>query len=132
MKDKETIKPKKRKTLLLITQILATVLVLFFGFALVPKIIGEYIGYFNGEGLHDAGWEGLVMELTFYVFLAGYIFSWWKKCTGGIIIILASIIQMAPFLIIDGNLGSLIFGIPLLIVGVLYVTNCKNSSSSAS
>lgn len=125
MKDKETIKPKKRKTLLLITQILATVLVLFFGFAIVPKIIGEYIGYFNGEGLHDAGWEGLVMELTFYVFLAGYIFSWWKKCTGGIIIILASIIQMAPFLIIDGNLGSLIFGIPLLIVGVLFTVLCK-------
>lgn len=125
MKDKETIKPKKRKTLLLITQILATVLILFFGFAIVPKIIGEYIGYFNGEGLHDAGWEGLVMELTFYVFLAGYIFSWWKKCTGGIIIILASIIQMAPFLIIDGNLGSLIFGIPLLIVGVLFAVLCQ-------
>lgn len=131
MEEKETIEPKKRNILLLITQILATVLVLLFGFALVPKIIGEYIGYFNGESLHDAGWEGLVMELTFYVFLAGYIFTWWKKCTGGAIIILASIIQMAPFLIIDGNLGSLIFGIPLIIVGFLYVSNCKAFSSSS-
>jgi len=73
MEDHETALPKKRNTLFSIALVLATLLVLFFGFALVPKIIGEYIGYFNGESLHDAGWEGIVMELTFYVFLTGYI-----------------------------------------------------------
>ena len=93
--------------------------------ALGPKIVGEIIDAFHGEPLYD-GWGGFVMELTFIVFITGYIFSWWRICTGGIIIFLASIIQMAPFLIIEGNFGSLIFGIPLLVVGVTFLLVCRN------
>ena len=130
MEDQKTTQSIRKKILFSIALVLATIFVLFFGFAIVPKIIGEYIGYFSGESLHNAGWEGIVMELTFYVFLTGYIFVWWKKCTGGIIILLASVIQMGPFLIIDGNLGSLIFGLPMLIVGVLFMISCKNTTTT--
>ena len=112
---------KNQKVLLLITRILASLLALFFLLAFGPKFFQELADIFNGE----AGWGGLVMMLTFVVFIIGFIYSWWKYCTGGVLIFLASIIQMGPFLIIEGNLGSLIFGIPLIVVGPLFLILCK-------
>ena len=35
--------------------------------------------------------------------------------------------KIAPFLIIDGNLGSLIFGIPLFVVGCLFLIICLHN-----
>lgn len=121
--------PEKSNTLLLITRLFSTTLALLFLFAFAPKLINEYSKAFTGEKpLFGSGWEGIVMEMTIYVFLTGFIFSWWKKCTGGILILLASLIQMGPFLIIDGNLGSLIFGIPLLVSGVLFLIVWKKDT----
>jgi hypothetical protein len=127
---------KKKNSLLLAARIFATLLALFFSLALLPKLVGQYIDTINGKPLFEepgwegiaAGWEGLVMELTYYVFMTGFIFSWWKKCTGGILMICAGLIQMLPFLIIDGNMGSLIFGIPMLIAGTLLLVACKGDS----
>lgn len=119
------VRPSKKNTKLIIARVFTSIVALFFILALVPKLIAEYADAIKGEPLFEGGWEGIVMELTFYVFIIGYIFSWWKKCTGGILILLASIIQMGPFLIIDGNLGSLIFGIPLLVAGVLFLVICR-------
>lgn len=108
------------KILIFITIILSSVLFLFFSIALVPKIIGGIIDE-GVSSLYSGGWEGLVMIWTYVVFLIGFIIVWWHKLIGGIIIFLSSILQMAPFLIINGNLGSLIFGIPLLVVGLLFI-----------
>jgi hypothetical protein len=118
--------PKKDRSLLVITRIFSTLLALFFALAFIPKLISEYSQAIKGEKPIFGGWEGLIMEITFYVFFIGYIFSWWKKCTGGILILLASIIQMGPFLIIEGNLGSLIFGVPLVISGGLFLFLCRS------
>lgn len=127
MENQINASPTKSHTLLLITRIFSSCLALFFILAFVPKLVDEYSKVFTGEKpLFGPGWEGLIMEVTFYVFIIGYIFSWWKKCTGGILILLASVIQMGPFLIIEGNLGSLIFGIPLLISGGLFLIVWKD------
>lgn len=126
MENQDGLLSKKMKVLLIITRVFVSLLALFFSFAIVPKIIPQYFNAATGEPLSNGSWEGMVMELTFYVFIIGFVFSWWKKCMGGVLILLASIIQMAPFLIIDGNLGSLIFGIPLLVSGVLFLIICKS------
>jgi len=117
------VKTKNQKIVLLIARIFAALLALFFLVAFGPKLIGQY--FTGGEGISNGGWEGWVMELTFYIFLIGYIFSWWRQCVAGVIFIFASVVQMGPFLIIDGNLGSLIFGIPLLLAGVLFLVACR-------
>lgn len=124
MENSELAQDKKAKTLLKITRILASILALFFLLAFGPKFFDGIADIYRGE----EGWEGIVMMLTFLVFIVGFVLSWWKKCTGGLLIFFASIIQMAPFLIIEGNLGSLIFGIPLLVVGVLFLVVCKQKS----
>ena len=113
-------KSKGSKTLIIITIVLASILCIFFSFALLPKLIGSIIEEgFNS--LYSGDWGGLVMTWTYIVFIIGFIVVWWHKLFGGIIIVLSSILQMAPFLIIEGNLGSLIFGIPLLVVGILFI-----------
>ncbi|MBN1199911.1 MAG: hypothetical protein JXA23_11210 [Bacteroidales bacterium] len=127
MKSQNSSPFKKSNSLLLIAQIVSTALVLFFLLAFVPKLVDEYTNVLTGEKPYFGGWEGLIMEVTFYLFIIGYIFSWWKKCTGGIIILIASVVQMGPFLIIEGNLGALIFGLPLLISGVLFLLVCKKT-----
>ena len=110
---------------LLITRILASIFAVFFILAFLPKLVSGVI-----EAFRSGEWEGMVMKYTFYVFLAGFIVSWWKKCFGGWIILFASIIQMGPFLIIDGNLGSLIFGIPLFVIGLMFLLYCLDRSRS--
>jgi|GEM_PF-1239666 len=121
MKNQIDTSSRKSNALLLVAQIFASLLALFFLLAFVPKLIDEYVQAFTGEKPFFDGWEGLIMEATFYLYIIGYLFSWWKKCTGGIIILVASAVQMGPFLIIEGNLGSLIFGIPMLIAGILFL-----------
>ncbi len=114
----ENPKPKKKKVLVNITIILASLLLLFFSFALLPKLIQGIID--DGlKSFYTGNWGGLVMTWTYIVFIISLIIVWWYKLIGGILIVLSSILQMAPFLIIEGNLGSLIFGIPLLVVGIL-------------
>lgn len=125
METKGVDRNKTGRTILIIARVLATLLVLFFSVAILPKIAQEIIDGFKGEFYH-AGWEGIMMELTYLVFIIGFIISWWRKCLGGLLILLSSIIQMGPFLIIDGNLGSLIFGIPLFVVGCLFLIICLN------
>jgi len=124
MESQDNTHSQKRNTILIIARIFISLLALFFLLAFGPKLIGQYFGPADAEPLSDGTWQGWVMEITFYVFFIGFIFSWWKKCIGGILILLAAVIQMGPFLIIDGNMGSLIFGVPLLISGVFFLVVC--------
>jgi len=117
--------PKKINSMLLTARIFSSLLALFIGLALIPKLIDDYSATSGSKLWLTDSWEGMVMELTLYVFMLGYIFSWWKKCTGGIIILIASIIQMAPFIIIQGNFGSLIFGLPMVVSGILFLALCR-------
>ena len=115
---------RKRNTLLIVSRVFATVLALFYFVSFVPKLIDQYFCSGENHIVSDGSWEGWVMELTFWIFFVGYTTSWFKKFAGGIILIIASLVQMLPFLIIDGNLGSLIFGLPTLIAGILFLA-CK-------
>lgn len=105
----------------LVSRIFASLVALFFVFAFAPKLIDQYLNFGVYGSVVNGNWEALVMELTFWIFIIGYLISWIKNYTGGIILIVASLVQMFPFLIIDGNLGSLIFGIPILISGILFL-----------
>ncbi len=117
---------KKNSTLAIISYSFTSLIALFFVVSFVPKLMDEYMGIITGDAKESfAGWEGLVMELTFYIFIIGFIVSIKRSAIGGIIILMASIVQMGPFLIIDGNMGSLIFGIPMVICGVLLLLTHK-------
>lgn len=105
-------------------RVFASVLALFYFVAFVPKLIDQYFIKGSDLAVSEGSWEGWIMELTFWIFTIGYVTSWFRKFAGGIILILSSLVQMLPFLIIQGIFGSLIFGLPTLIAGVLFVV-CK-------
>lgn len=116
--DNQKIITPKRSKLFLFTFILSTVFFLFHSFAYLPKLI-EDIMEKGFSTLYSDTWEVLVMTWTYFVFAVGFALSWFKKFAAAIIILFAAVLQMAPFLIIDGNFGSLIFGLPLLVIGIL-------------
>ena len=129
MNDPE-IKPKeKSKSLRITAYVLASTLFLFISLALVPKIIGDVAE--NGfSTFYNETWEVMVMYWTYIVFTIGFVIVWKNKRIGGIIIFLASILQMGPFLIIDLNFGSLIFGLPMLVSAILFfvLSSCPYKS----
>jgi len=87
--------------------------------AFTPKLISDLRG--GGSPPPDGrAWEGHVMIAMFATFMAGYAVGWWRVLWGGLLIILAACIVSIPF-VIQGNYGSLIFGIPQFVIGVLYV-----------
>lgn len=124
MNDSETKSTEKPKALKITTYVFTILLFLFFSFALVPKIVGD-IAEDGFSIFYSGGWEGLVMTWTYIVFFFGFAIVWKNKRIGGVIIVLSSILQMAPFLIIDLNFGSLIFGLPLLVSGILFLILSK-------
>ncbi len=102
----------------LFTYIFSTIIFLFYSLSYLPKLAGDIME----EGfstLYSDTWEVLVMTWTYFAFTVGFALSWFKKFAAAIIILFAAVLQMAPFLIIDGNFGSLIFGVPLLVIGIL-------------
>ena len=120
MESKEVKQRKGHRIFIIITYSFTSLVAAFFIIAFVPKLIDEYMGIIMGDVKGNfSGWEGIVMELTFYIFVIGFFLSIKRSAIGGIVILLASVVQMGPFLIIDGNMGSLIFGIPMLICGIL-------------
>lgn len=124
MNNSETKPKKESKALRITTYTLVTLLFLFFSFALVPKII-DAVAEDGFSIFYSGGWEGLIMIWTYIVFLIGFAIVWKNKLIGGIIILLASILQMGPFLIMDLNFGSLIFGLPMLVSSVLFLILSK-------
>ena len=125
--DNPEIKVKEKSKALRITAYaLVSALFLFISIALVPKIIMD-ISEKGFSVLYNDTWEVLVMYWTYIVFTIGFAIVWKNKLIGGIIILLASILQMAPFLIIDLNFGSLIFGLPMLVSAILFLvlSNCQ-------
>jgi len=105
-----------RKLVLAIGTLLAILFLLVFG----PKIVFNSIGTAPElpTGRH---WEGQVMTAMFLIFMIGYAIGWWRILWGGITIILAAFLVSAPFIILQRNYGSLIFGLPQFAIGILYV-----------
>ena len=63
---------------------------------------------------------GIIMTALGPIYLLGFIISWKKEGIGGILMVLAGLTVCIPFIIIEGNIGALIFGIPLAVSGLLY------------
>lgn len=97
----------------------ATLLALLFLLAFVPKIISVLRGT-APELPAGRQWEGHVMIAMFVIFMLGYIIGWWRSLWGGLLIIVAALLVSIPFSLQD-NYGSLIFGIPQFVIGILYI-----------
>lgn len=115
-----TEKRNKSRTFRKIVLAMGTLLAIFFLLAFVPKIISSLIGTAH-EPQAGRQWEGQVMTAMFVTFMIGYAIGWWRILWGGIIIILAAFLVSAPFIIIQRNYASLIFGLPEFALGTLYV-----------
>ncbi len=110
---------RKLKRLKITANVLVILLFIFMSLALVPKIIGDISE--NGiSTFYDETWQVMVMYWTYIVFVIGVAIVWKHKLVGSIIILLASLLQVLPFLIIDLNFGSLIFGLPMFVSGLLF------------
>jgi len=96
-----------------------TLLALFFSVVFVPKIISVLRGT-APELPSGRQWEGHVMIAMFVIFMLGYIIGWWRSLWGGLLIIVAALLVSIPFSLQD-NYGSLIFGIPQFVIGILYI-----------
>ena len=101
--------------------VLATgsLLALFFLLAFFPKIISVFLGTAR-ELPAGRQWEGQVMIAMVATFMAGYAIGWWRPLWGGLLMIVAALLVSGPF-VLQGNYGSLIFGIPQFVIGVLYI-----------
>ncbi len=123
MENQKTKTPRSK--LFLFTYIFSTIIFLFYSLSYLPKLVGDIMD----EGfstLYSNTWEVLVMTWTYFTFTVGFALSWFKKFVAAIIILFAAVLQMAPFLIIDANFGSLIFGLPLLTIGILLLVLHKS------
>ena len=98
---------------------LGTLVALCFLLAFVPSLI-SVLRRTAPNPQTGREWEGQIMIAMLIVFLIGYAIGWWKILWGGIIMILASLLVSIPFIILDNNYGSLIFAIPLFVIGFLY------------
>ncbi len=99
-----------------------TLLAVFFLLAFLPKIFSDLNDTSPSPGA-AAGreWEGDVMTAMFLAYMIGYAISWWRSLWGGIVIVLAALVVSVPFIVIQGHFNSLLFGLPVFIVGVLYL-----------
>lgn len=70
------------------------------------------------------------MTAAITLFMLGYLISWKREGIGGIIMIIAGLSVCLPFIIILGNFGALLFGLPLTIAGLLYVVYWSDMSKS--
>ncbi len=97
-----------------------TVLALFFLLVFAPKVV-SVLGGSAPELPPGTQWEGHIMIAMFGVFMLGYLIGWWRSLWGGLMMIAAALLVSLPFAL-QGNYGSLIFGIPQFVVGMLYVS----------
>jgi hypothetical protein len=91
---------------------LAALYVLVFG----PKLVGMIVG--TAPSL-PAG-----MTALFMVFMTGYALGWWNRLWGGVVIVLASVLMILPYVVFQfqGSLeAAAIFGSPVFGVGALYL-----------
>jgi hypothetical protein len=110
---------KKYHPLWITALVLGTLLLFILMLAFLPKIYDCCI--LGGDSLSAGGWEGYVVLGMFLGYVIGYVVVWISRFFGGLIMLLTASAEMAIFLIVDGNTGSLIFGLPMAIIGILFM-----------
>jgi len=111
---------KKANGLLIASRILGSIVTGLFSLFLIPTMI-EGITREESYLPKENPWEGVLMTAGTILLIAGYIISWKKEGLGGSLMILAGLTVSLPFIILSGNYGSLIFAIPFIASGLLYV-----------
>lgn len=114
----------KTQTFSLVTKIFGIVIASLFILIFVPHMIEHLNNQGIVEGLKDSGralfkWYDNPTGL-FTLFIIGYVIVWWKKLIGALVIITSSV--LATLVNID-NLGWLIFTVPTMAVGLMYLFN---------
>jgi hypothetical protein len=84
----------------------------------INKSEGNFMQDMNYE---DMNYEGIIMTIVIFSFIVGYLISWINEGIGGSLMIFAGLLISIPLIIIDGNIGTLIFAIPFTGLGVMYV-----------
>jgi hypothetical protein len=108
------------KTVRIIVLSAGTLLTVLFLLVFGPKVLSVFTGT-APELPPDQQWEGDVMVAMFAVFMIGYVVGWFRPLWGGTIMILAACLVSLPFMVIRSQYSTLIFGIPQLAVGLLYL-----------
>jgi hypothetical protein len=119
--EKENKTRKKYHPILVTAIVLGTLLLFVLMLAFLPKIYDCCI--LGGDSLAGDGWEGLTILGMFLGYVIGYVVVWFNRLIAGVIFCITAIAEMAVLLIIDGNTGSLIFGLPILLVGILFIAS---------
>jgi hypothetical protein len=96
-----------------------TLMALFFSMVFVPKVVSVLRGT-APELPAEMRWEGQIMIAMFVIFMLGYLAGWLRSLWGGMLMIVAALLVSIP-LSLQGNYGSLIFGVPQLVIGILYI-----------
>ncbi len=97
---------------------------------------GIFVGFFILQGL-DGLYENV--QFVFYIFLSfilfafmGYTIAWLKPDKGGILLIVAGFLMMAFHFSRDDRFTAMVYGIPFIIEGVLFILSkalqAKNQS----
>jgi hypothetical protein len=115
---------KKANGLLWGSRIFASVVIVFFGLFAIPDIINGIVreGHYLPQ---NNKWEGVIITIWFCLLASGYILSWIKEGPGGIIMFLAGLTVLIPF-IIKNNFGSFLFAIPSMAAGFLFIIYWRN------
>ena len=66
-------------------------------------------------------WEAYLIAASFLGSMTGYAVGWFHRLWGGTIITLSGLLISLPFILIQSNYGILLFGLPMLGTGVLYL-----------
>ena len=113
------------KDFLVVGRSIGSIIAVPFAFFAIADVIST-INNSEGNFMQDMNYEGIIMTIVIFLFLAGYIISWINEGIGGSFMILAGLVISIPLIIIDRNIGTLIFAIPFIGTGAMYVTYWKS------
>lgn len=114
------------KNFLLICRVFSSIIAVPFSLFAIADIIDTIIiksegNFMQDMNYEDMNYEGIIMTIVIFSFIVGYLISWINEGIGGSLMIFAGLLISIPIIIIDGNIGTLIFAIPFTGLGVMYV-----------
>ena len=130
MENKEITRDYERKALRNVARVVSSVVAGF----IVIFAVGQWISTLAAGGLVQ-GWRLSTTGMALYCLLiaVGSVIGWWRENTGGTILIIAGLgMLLATFIFMPPHdyWVPLIFSLPFLLSGVLYLIYWKRSKST--
>jgi hypothetical protein len=117
---KISVQKNKYRDLLLASRITGSVVTGLFSLIIIPYVI-EGITREESHLPENNPWEGVLLTVGTCLLIIGYIISWKSAGIGGLLMVLAGLTVCVPFILIQGNMVSLIFGLPFTVAGLQYI-----------